>query len=205
MTSPEPTTADALAEARTVAVRPDVPCADLPCSDCGKPRLLDPATGQLCCGNWRCSSLAVPVPIWRALDRAVAAGASDLCPAGWPRPLHRDPRHGAIAVLWVTPVTAAAGPLWNLVHGARLARAQQAWLCQTCGTPAPLAAVCPALRRGAAAGSARAVTVTRAGIGIAGYIAPELGMTERWTLTPAAAIAAGLDPTHADEELHDDR
>ncbi|MER6809923.1 hypothetical protein ABT299_11640 [Spirillospora sp. NPDC000708] len=218
MTPLDPTTADAPADARTVAVRPDLPCADLPCSDCGEPRLLAPATGQLCCGNWRCSALAAPVPIGRALDRAVAAGATDLCPAGWPRPLHRDPRHGALAGPWVTP-------------GARLARAQQQWLCQTCGTQAPFyavlvvdasgsartpapqhdrcaalaAAVCPALRRGAADGSARPVTVTRADIDTAGYIAPELGMTERWTLAPAAAAAAGLDPTHPDEELHDDR
>ncbi|WP_243777537.1 hypothetical protein [Actinomadura nitritigenes] len=102
MTLPEPSSADAPpsadapAGARTVAVRPDVPCPELRCWDCGEPRLLDPATGQLCCGNWRCSSLAAPVPIWRALDRAVAVGAVDLCPAGWLRPVHRDLRHGAI-------------------------------------------------------------------------------------------------------------
>lgn len=205
----DPPALSALAGTTAVPAVPEVPCPDLPCPDSALPRLLDPLGGWLVCGNPRCPNLAIGAPLWRELDAAVAAGAPDLCPPGWPRP-----QRGGFPVPWLTPVTAAAGPLWKLIHGARLVQAQTAWCCQTCGLPceaaaavvvdeagrcrtsAPLhercavlsLAVCPDLARS----GARAVAVTRTDIAAEGDTDLALGLTARWRVQQALADMADL-------------
>ncbi|MFC4056172.1 hypothetical protein ACFOY4_41350 [Actinomadura syzygii] len=195
------------AQARHAVTEP-VACPDLPCPDCGRPRYLQPpevgpdgtahgTTSGIGCATIDCPTAGLPLPVWLAIDRAVAAGAADLCPAGRPRP-----RAHGLPVPWVTPVTRATGPLWRDLHTARLARAQLESLCQVCGlgcdrrfslivdphghclTSAPLheecarlaLAVCPAPSRA----RARTVTATRAQIHTRGDIAVELAMTQTW-------------------------
>lgn len=190
---------------RSVGRTPPVACADLPCPECGRPRLLHfkdrtdlPGTSEgIACANLDCPAVGLDLPVWMATDRAIAAGAPDLCPAGLPRP-----RANGLPIPWVTPVTRATGPLWKDLHAARLGRAQQRWLCQLCGeqcgphaylivaangsclTSAPLhdgcarmaAALCPAPARV----GGRVVAATQAQIIARGEVAAELGMVQTW-------------------------
>lgn len=198
----------ALGELTGTCIVPEVPCPDLPCGDCGRPRLLDAEAGYLACGNLDCPNLGILAPFWRELDALVDAGVPDPCPAGWPRP-----RHAGLPVPWLTPVAAAAGPLWRLVHGRRLAHAQDHWVCQVCGEPcdpaatlivdgsgrcrtsAPLhdgrcaelsAAVCPALARSAA--YTVTVTATRADVVVEGETDLALGWSRWWRVLPGPGL-----------------
>ncbi|MFC5188103.1 hypothetical protein [Actinomadura harenae] len=62
------------------------PPTDLPCGDCGQPRLLDLESGEVCCENSGCPAAGLGVWLWKLIDRQVRAGGPDRCPAGWPRP-----------------------------------------------------------------------------------------------------------------------
>ncbi len=48
--------------------------------------VLEAESGFLSCPDGGCFGAGVQVWLWRASDAAVAAGAPDRCPAGWPRP-----------------------------------------------------------------------------------------------------------------------
>lgn len=193
---------------RTTLTAP-VTCPDLPCPECARPRLLYPnvsgdrpgTSDGIGCTNTDCPAFGMDLPVWMATDRAITAGAPDPNPAGLPRP-----RADGLPIPWVTPVTAATGPLWKDLHAGRLARAQLRWLCQLCGdaapyeaclitgprgaclTSAPLhdgcarmaAALCPA----PAKANARIVTATPAQIITRGHIAAELGMVQTWRVLP---------------------
>ncbi|MEU9835900.1 hypothetical protein AB0D67_30565 [Streptosporangium sp. NPDC048047] len=77
------------------------------------------------------SPMPPPSQVWKAREAATRAGGVDPCPAGWPRP-----RHDGLPVPWVTPVDQGRAH-WALLHGERLRRCQEEWLCQVCGFPLP--------------------------------------------------------------------
>ncbi|MFF0250771.1 hypothetical protein ACWEU6_12675 [Streptosporangium sandarakinum] len=77
------------------------------------------------------SPMPPPSQVWKAQEAATRAGGVDPCPAGWPRP-----RHDGLPVPWVTPVDRERVH-WELLHGERLRRCQEEWLCQVCGLPLP--------------------------------------------------------------------
>jgi hypothetical protein len=60
-----------------------VSCSDLPCPECGRPRLLYPnvdadrsgTSDGLGCANTNCPAFGLDLPVWMATDRAIAAGA----------------------------------------------------------------------------------------------------------------------------------
>ncbi|MFI6324327.1 hypothetical protein ACIBG8_42860 [Nonomuraea sp. NPDC050556] len=68
-----------------------------------------------------------PSEVWRRQDAAEQATGLDPCPAGWPRP-----RLYGLPLPWITPVLDGV-PYWTQIHGRRLLRCQQQWLCQVCG------------------------------------------------------------------------
>ncbi|MFI7445820.1 hypothetical protein [Nonomuraea indica] len=64
--------------------------------------------------------------MWRRQDAAERATGIDVRPAGWPRP-----RLDGLPLPWITPVLDGAA-YWTQIHGGRLLRCQQQWLCQVC-------------------------------------------------------------------------
>ncbi|MFI8977092.1 hypothetical protein ACIGO9_29715 [Nocardia asteroides] len=180
-----------------------LPLPELPCPDCGHPRLLGAETAAVSCANTQCSAAGFAVSLWQLLDRA----GIDHNPAGPVRPVS-----GGWPIPWITPVTATTGPVprlrahWRMLHRGRLATAQQRWLCQHCGTAAdPAAAVlivddasgrcltsaplhpdcaevslqqCPHLGRALTS----AATIARGQELREGELAAEIGLTQDWWL-----------------------
>lgn len=173
---------------------------ELPCDDCGQPRLLELETGTVSCETSWCSAAGILAPLWRLLDSA----GIDHNPAGLHRPIHQ-----LMPIPWITPVTGdpagALRPHWRMIHRGRLAAAQQQWRCQHCGLPAdptnavvfvdqdghcstsaPLhpdcatvsAARCPHLSKT----DAIPVVIARGQERRSGEIAPEIGLTQDWWL-----------------------
>ncbi|MGY1944436.1 hypothetical protein [Nocardia asiatica] len=186
----------------TLAAKPQRTLAlpGLPCAACGHPRQLDMDTGVASCATAWCAALGICTPLWRLID---AAGI-DHNPAGHQRPAHRG-----VPIPWITPVTEGPDgqlrPHWRMIHRGRLAAAQLQWLCQHCGlaadpasaivfvddsgcclTSAPLhpqcadtsVSQCPHLIRAAVT----AVMIARGQQQRDGEVAPEIGLTEDWTL-----------------------
>ena len=106
-----------------------VTVARIRCECCGGAMALDTGYGRVSCIDPDCSAAGVDTPLWRVLDRQVAAGRwPDPNPVGRPRPVDKG-----TPIPWLVPVIPGLGPQWRMVHRARLAAAQLDWLCQVCG------------------------------------------------------------------------